>query len=605
MNLQEVKSKGMTRGITALLLVALLITVCYNLTLQPGIQPTFSQLKTFSSYKELESFLNASMQRARQYGGVYVYLFNGGTVKTLTPDVEAMTEHSTTNVQVAGVDESDIVKTDGTYLYVVSGPTLYILRAYPPDQAAVLSRIDLNETYDAEIYVHGSRLVVLGNKHPYLYFADHGFMYPYLGEAFVKVYDVSDRAKPILARTVVLNGTLSGSRMIGDYVYVVVNQPATLPGSNDTDFEVNLPKIYVDGSVKEVQPTEIRYVNVSDTFYYFTTVLSVNAITDAETPTYESFLAGSAACMYVSPSNMYLAIPNTTAWILPEKTGEVREETLIYRIKFDRQNIVCEAEGAVSGSVLNQFSMDEYNGFFRIATTTWTGNASHNSLFILDANLKVVGKLEDLAPGERIYSVRFMGGRCYLVTFKQVDPFFVIDVSNPAQPSVLGYLKIPGFSGYLHPYDESHIIGIGRQDSNLKLSLFDVTNVNAPTETAQYIVEGNWSDSTALWDHKAFLFDGSKQLLTLPVSIWWTYIENNTYYTKGYWQGAYVFDVSLEQGFTLRGRITHANTTDPYNFGFEVKRILYIGRVLYTVSDKTIQMHDLDSLVLVKELELS
>jgi len=577
----------------------------YGYTLQPSVQPTFSQLKTFSSYKELESFLKTNMELARQYVGVYGYVLYDSNVKVLTPDVEAMTEHSATNVQIAGVDESDIVKTDGTYLYVVSGPTVYILEAYPPDQASILSKIDLNETYGAEIYIRGNRLVVVGNKFQYRLFANTGFFYPYLDEAFVKVYDVSDHAKPALARTVVLNGTLDGSRMIGDYVYAVVSQPATLPGGNETDFEVFLPKIYVDSAVEEVQPTEIRYVNVSDTFYYFTTVLSLNVVTDAEAPTYESFLAGSAACMYVSSSNMYLAIPNATAWIMPEKAGEVQEETLIYRVKFDRQSIVCEAEGAVSGHVLNQFSMDEYNGFFRIATTTWTSNTSHNSLFILDANLKIVGKLEDLAPGERIYSARFMGSRCYLVTFKQVDPFFVIDVGNPTQPNVLGYLKIPGFSGYLHPYDENHIIGLGKQDSNLKLSLFDVTNVNAPMETAQYIVEGNWSDSAALWDHKAFLFDGSKQLLALPVSIWWTHVENDTYYVENCWQGAYVFDVSLEQSFTLRGRITHANTTDPYDFGFEVKRILYIDRVLYTVSDKTIQMHDLDTLEFVNELKLS
>ena len=603
--MQEVNSKGVTRGITAPLLAALLITVCYNLSLQPGVQPTFSQLKTFSSYKELESFLNTSMERARQYVGVYGNLLYGGTVKTLTPDIEAMTEHSTTNVQVAGVDESDIVKTDGTYLYVVSGPTIYILRAYPPDQASILSKIDLNETYDAEIYLRGNRLVVRGNKFQYRLFANTGFFYPYLDEAFVKVYDVSDHAKPALARTVVLNGTLDDSRMIGDYVYAVVNQPATLPGGNETDFEVFLPKIYVDSAVEEVQPTEIRYVNVSDTFYYFTTVLSLNVITDAEAPTYESFLAGSAACMYVSSSNMYLAIPNITAWIMPVKADKVQEETLIYRVEFDREKIVCQAEGTIPGYMLNQFSMDEYNGIFRIATTTWMGNTSRNDLFTMDMSLKIVGRIEDLAPGERIFSARFMADRCYLVTFRQVDPFFVIDLSNPADPRTLGYLEIPGFSGYLHPYDENHIIGIGKQDSNLKLSLFDVTNVNAPTEKDKYIVQGNWSESTVLWDHRAFLFDGSKQLLALPVSIWWTHVENNTYYVENCWQGAYVFDVSLEQGFTLRGSITHANTTDPYDFGFEVKRILYIGRVLYTVSDKTIQMHDLDTLEFVNELKLS
>jgi len=603
----EIKKKAITHGITALLLAVLLVTVCYNFGIQPNVPPTFSQLKTFSSYKELESFLETNMELAKQYPGLNGIFYFGDTIRTLTPEVDAMmTEHSTTNVQVAGVDESDIVKTDGTYLYVVSGTTAYILKAYPADQAGVLSKIDLNETYGAEIYVNGNKLVILGGKYQFIpLYNNLGYIYPYLGEVFVKVYDVSDKTKPVLMRTVTLNGTLTGSRMIGDYVYAVVNQPATLPSGNGTSFEVVLPKICENGAVEEVQPTAIRYVNVTDLYYYFTTVFSVNAVNDAEAPTHESFLTGATACMYVSPRNIYLAIPNTTMWIMPKSTGEPEEETLIYRVEFDHEKIVCQAEGTVPGYVLNQFSMDEYNGIFRIATTTWMGNTSRNDLFTTDMDLKIVGRIEDLAPGERIFSARFMADRCYLVTFRQVDPFFVIDLSNPADPKTLGYLEIPGFSGYLHPYDENHIIGIGKQDSNLKLSLFDVTNVNAPTEKDKYIVPGDWSDSTVLWDHKAFLFDASKQLLALPVSIGGTHVENDTYFVENCWQGAYVFDASLEQGFTLRGSVTHANTTDPYDFGFEVKRILYIGRVLYTVSDKTIQMHDLDTLELVNELKLS
>jgi len=609
LNLQkEIEKKAIRHGIGAFLLAILLTAVCYNLGFQPGVppaeEPIFSQLGTFASYEELENFIRANMERATQFANVYGGLLYDSTVRFLAPEALAMSDYSTTNVQVAGVDESDIVKTDGEYLYVVSGPYVYILKAYPPDQARVLSKIGLDETYGTEIYVSGNRLVILGNKYQFIVYNDFDFVYPYLGEVFISVYDVSDRAKPILTRTVILNGTLTGSRMIGDYVYAVVNQPATFPSYDETDFQVILPRIYTGSSVKEVQPTEISYVNVSDVYYYFTTVFAVNIIDDAEEPTYETFMTGATACMYVSLSNMYLAVPNTTAWILPEKAGETREETLIYRVKFDREKVTCEAEGSVSGYVLNQFSMDEYNGFFRITTTKWVDNTSQNSLFILDMGMEIVGRLKNLAPGERIYSARFMGERCYLVTFEQVDPFFVIDVGNPAEPRVLGYLKIPGFSGYLHPYDEDHVIGIGKQDNNLKLSLFDVTNVNAPIERAKYLVQGDWSDSAALWDHKALLFDKSKQLLALPVSIWWTSVENDTYYVEGYWQGAYVLDISLE-GFTLEGRISHLNATDPYDFGFEVRRVLYIDNVLYTVSDKIVQLHDLESLELMNELKPS
>jgi hypothetical protein len=438
-------------------------------------------------------------------------------------------------------------------------------------------------------------MVVLGNNYQFLPYAhpeEKLRFVPYVctEEAFVKVYDLADRANPVLTRTVILNGTLSGSRMIGNHVYAVVNQPAIRPNGNETDLEVMLPKIS-GNFVKEVQPTEVRYVDVPDVFYYFTTVVAVNAIDDAQEPTYEPFLTGQTALMYVSLSNMYLVVRNTNVWILRGNAGGAREETLIYRVKLDRENIVAEAEGAVLGYVLNQFSMDEYNGFFRIATTKWTSDGSKNNLFVLNMSLNVVGKLEGLAPGERIYSARFMGDRCYLVTFRQIDSFFVIDIGDPVEPKVLGYLKIPGFSGYLHPYDENHIIGIGKQDNNVKLSLFNVTNVTAPTETAKYVVQADWSDSTVLMDHKAFLFDKPKQLLALPVSI-------------SMHACAYVFNISLEQGFRLKGNITHQNHADQFESGLQVKRILYIDNVLYTISDKKIKMNSLENLGEINEVEL-
>jgi inhibitor of cysteine peptidase len=593
----------------SLLAIVAVIVPFYLKTAEFSRQP---QLNRFSSYEELKNFLKVSMGQAKQFENLPQFpLLRGGEIEALSSDAkaayESAPEHSTTNIQVAGVDEADIVKTDGEYLYVVSGPNIYILKAYPPNQTLVLSKIELNETYGAEIYVNEDKLAVLGNRYqfvPYAYPEALRVPYAYTGEAFVKVYDLTDRANPNLTRTIVLNGTLSGSRMIGNYVYAVVNQPATGPSGNDTDIEVMLPRIS-GNFVKEVQPTEVRYVDVPDVFYYFTTVVAVNAIDDAQEPTYEPFLTGQTALMYVSLSNMYLVVPNTNVWILRGNAGGAREETLIYRVKLDRENIVAEAEGAVLGYVLNQFSMDEYNGFFRIATTKWTSDGSKNNLFILNMSLNVVGKLEGLAPGERIYSARFMGDRCYLVTFRQIDPFFVIYIGDPVEPKVLGYLKIPGFSGYLHPYDENYIIGIGKQGNNVKLSLFDVTNVTAPTETAKYVVQADWSDSTVLMDHKAFLFDKSKQLLALPVSISWIWVNGEKeYYSKGFWQGAYVFNISLEQGFTLKGNITHQNGADQFESGLQVKRILYIDNVLYTISDKKIKMNSLENLNEINEVEL-
>jgi len=661
---REIKNKTVTYAIAALLLACILTATVYNFGIQPtgsqesdvtlpleappettapseadvppqpslppqpsiptepsvppedDVPPVFSELKTFSSYEELENFLNVNMEKAGQLENLPSFTFGVDEGRGLSQDDQTLgpesapAEYSTTNIQVAGVDEADIVKTDGEYLYVVSGSHIYILRAYPANQAKLLSKIEIDETYGAQIYVNENKLAVIGNIYPVLDYTyaesatEEGLLVPpyvYNDEMFVKVYDITNRANPVLFKTVIVNGTLSGSRMIGDYVYAVVNQPATQPIANETGIEVMLPTISGD-YIKEVQPTEIHYIDAPDIFYRLTTIVAVNIMNDTQEPTYEPFLTGYSTTMYVSLNNMYLVVPNTTTWFILENGDEPKEETLIYRIKLDQEKIVVMAEGAVSGYVLNQFSMDEYNSFFRIATTVWTNGDSTNSLFILDMNLNVVGKLEDIAKGETIYSTRFMGDRCYLVTFRQIDPFFVIDVANPTEPKVLGYLKIPGFSGYLHPYDENHIIGIGKQDSNVKLSLFDVTDVTAPTETAKYIVQAEYSDSPVLYDHKAFLFDKPKQLLALPVStnMFWIRDGNN-----GYWQGAYIFDISLEQGVTLEGNITHQNVADQFEYGLNVKRILYIDNVLYTISDNKVKMNDLESLEPLNEINLS
>ncbi len=201
---------------------------------------------------------------------------------------------------------------------------------------------------------------------------------------------------------------------------------------------------------------------------------------------------------------------------------------------------------------------------------------STNNVYVLDQNLDIYGRLENLAPGEQIYSARFMGNRCYLVTFKKVDPLFVIDLTDPGQPEVLGELKITGYSDYLHPYDENHVIGIGKEAvaaeegdfawyQGVKISLFDVSDVANPKEIAKYEIGDRGTDSPVLNDHKAFLFDRSKNLLVLPVSV--AEIDPSQYpggmpswaYGEVVWQGAYVFDISLERGLELRGKITHCD----------------------------------------------
>jgi uncharacterized secreted protein with C-terminal beta-propeller domain len=274
--------------------------------------------------------------------------------------------------------------------------------------------------------------------------------------------------------------------------------------------------------------------------------------------------------------------------------------------------------------------MDESDKYFRIATTTshaWGVTASKNNVYILDADLKIIGKLEDLAPGEQIYSTRFMSDRLYLVTFKKVDPLFVIDLKDPTAPKVLGKLKIPGYSNYLHPYDETHIIGLGKEavDSEsgnfawyqgVKLSLFDVSDVANPREVAKLEIGNRGTDSPALSDHKAFLFSREKNLLVIPIlearidpSIYGGSVRANTYGDYVY-QGAYIFQISTE-GIQLRGRITHLQGDELLKSGYwfsseySVYRCLYIGENLYTISGGMVKINSLSDLSELKAIPLA
>jgi uncharacterized secreted protein with C-terminal beta-propeller domain len=286
------------------------------------------------------------------------------------------------------------------------------------------------------------------------------------------------------------------------------------------------------------------------------------------------------------------------------------------------------ATGEVTGHVLNQFSMDENGDYFRIATTksrVWSRYEEeridpYSNLFVLDMDLKQIGELKNLAPGERIYSVRFMQGRAYLVTFLQTDPLFVIDLEDPKNPKVLGELKIPGFSNYLHPFDEDHLIGLGKdtdltewggvRTKGVKLSLFNVADVANPKEVDTYILGDAGSDSIATRDHKAFLFSREKELLSIPVSI--RESKGGGSYGKLNFVGAAVFDVTKD-GFELKGRIDHSDggraSESDYWRGYNyydntVRRSLYIDDTLYTFSNRYLKMNKLDDLDLVQNLRL-
>ena len=396
--------------------------------------------------------------------------------ESTTPD------YSTTNIQVAGVDEADIVKNDGQYIYLVSGKSVVIVQAYPAEDAKILSRLDLNQTING-IFVENDRMVVFHTSSDIVPKALLDKLQPQNNKVWttIKIYDISDRAFPILKKEITVDGSYFTSRMIGDYVYAIVNQPVYIYNG-----KVDLPTISFDNNIMDVPASSIYYINASDYYYAFVKILAMNIQNTAEEPDYETLLLGSLSSVYVSQKNIYITLPGT-------------DTTSIHKIGIEDNKIMYLANGTVPGRVLNQFSMDESNDYFRIATTKGWSTSATNNVYILNQQLSIVGKLEGLARGESIYSARFMGDRCYLVTFQKVDPLFVIDLKDPQNPQVLGKLKIPGYSNYLEPYDDTHLIGIGKEAlaaeqgdfswyQGVKIALFDVSNVSEPKEIAEVVI---------------------------------------------------------------------------------------------------------------------
>ena len=576
------------------------------------------EISRFSSYDQLAKFVNTNTKDVGRF-----WLGRAESDAAVPAPDASGADYSATNIQVAGVDEADIVKTDGEYIYVVAGNTVVIVKAYPPEEAGVLSEIEL-EGMAMGIFIKGDRLVVLDGGMPYYYDAPVrlsliGPYIPYTPRTSIKVYDVSNRQNPSLQRVVSAEGNYVSSRMIGDYAYVVINESVY-----GEEGEIRLPVIHVDDEEKETPATDIYYYDTYDYFYQYTTIIAVDVQNDDREPTSETILLGASSNLYVSLSNLYLTFPvwGRALWNMWDS-----QTTAIHRIHIDGPEIEYVASGEVPGMVLNQFSMDEYEGYFRVATTTH-GETSMNHVYILDMELNVVGRLENLAPGEIVYSARFMGDRGYVVTFRTIDPLFVIDLHDPRNPSVLGELKITGYSGYLHPYDQNHLIGVGREAEEaeegdfawfrgVKISLFDVSDVSNPRELDKFEIGHRGTHSPVLWDHKAFLFDRSRNLMVIPVCV----AEiNEADHPDGVppwadgnpvWQGAYIFHVSPQSGLELEGGITHFDVPPDeeqyYSYcywRYSVQRSLYIGDVLYTISEARIKMNDLNSLDYINEVNL-
>ena len=524
-------------------------------------------------------------------------------------------DYSRTNTQVAGIDEADIVKTDGKYIYIAGNNAVRIVKAVDGklSEAGVI-KLPQNKSVQ-EIYVDGDRLVLLGNRYEQQNYdpgtvypmkampggaavaTDIAIMPPYYSKnfSFMDVYDISDPGSPVYLKGHETEGSYQSSRKNGEIVYLITSaypyDYRILPVLNDT---VGNKETTGNLAVDDV-------MILPDYPAYGYVVLSAMNIKDNAKAKVEA-IAASGYITYMNDHALYLA------------AGGYNGSSSIIKFAIDGLNMGYAGSGQVPGDLLNQFSMDEYNGHLRVATTIW-GNA--NDLFILDDSLNVCGSVEGFSAGERIYSVRFMGDKGYVVTYRNLDPLFVFDLTDPQKPVITGELTIPGFSNYLQPVGDNLILGIGedtydiyRKNSTgndevigtrtggIKLSLFDVSDQGKPQEIAKYVLGDSGSYSEAFYNHKAVMYDLTNSCLAFDASI-----APDSSKSGDYQQGAVVMSFAGDK-FTLKGILSYQQ---PEVYGMYIpygRRVLYIGDELYYVQDGIVSSYNYQTLKAIDTLML-
>lgn len=556
--------------------------------------------------------------------------------------------YSETNVQVAGIDEADIVKTNGQeifyspdsyYLYDMpmikmeedmmsdSSVSDYamenqtrIINAFPPEKMEEYDGIKEN----GDLLLSGDHLIIIGYDQ-------------------VTAYDVSDAASPEKIWTINIDSdtSIQTARLYNNQIYLITNTyvydyscPYKLLEEDGDELYIECTDIYhpvqplsgdVNYSILSIDPKDgsvddqMTFVGTYDSTIY----MSTNSIYVGYT------IPGDFIDLYIGfieengdlfSDSVLEKIKKLSGYELSDNTKMMELETILSQYissldedeelkleneienrmtdyakehnremeltqinKININNFDVEAVGSVPGELLNQFSLDEYNDHLRVATTTgqsWWGfpfslvSESVNDVYVLDDELKMTGNVLDLGVGETIYSVRFLGDIGYVVTFEQIDPFYVIDLSNPKNPIKQGELKIPGYSSYLHPIGENLVLGIGEEDGQVKVSLFDVSNPQDPIEKDKYTLKEYWSDISET--HHAFLMDDKHEVFFLPGS-----------------QGGYVFSYAGDK-LQLETAVNGLNPT----------RAVYIDDYLYIISDQEIVVLDENSWERVEEFRL-
>ena len=679
---------------------------------------TNGDLQRFQSTAEFEAWLleAATAQYGHLFGqSTYHYGWNWHTIDytdALDGDVFAPVlrasanvnfngAHSATNVQVAGVDEADLVETDGEHLYIISGKDLVIVKAGVSEELQVVSRVQLDER-PVGMYLSGDRLALVSSS------AMAGFGSPFrLGRpliwsgmplftddlAFspqeikppattVTLLDITDRAAPTLVHKTEMDGQLVTSRTVDGQLRLVLTNdmhlpmPIARPVEGTSGAEQTAPiaeskqirlavdmawypvveanyvyeardeylarvreeifaagpqfrSMALDGSVISESPflsaTEI-YRPASHLDQHAVTVATFDLTSDVMGPAATAtIMTNGLQQVYVDEDSIYVFAEQAPNQQWSEvglwSAGEM-PKTGVWKFEIDNQShdIELVATGEFDGALLNQFAADEHNGRLRVVTEArW--NSVGQSLHVLEQvgdELKVVGSLDGIATNEQLYSVRFLENTVFFVTFRQTDPLFVVDLSDPVNPQLRGELHIPGFSDYLQPIDENHLLAIGRdadevtgQFQELQVSIFDVSDLTDPQLLHRYSFDGGRSTMTPAtgdrWsrgdgDHHAVSYFSADQIFALPIYTaadiaWFSDVDQQGAMFEAGKGGLQVFRIDLDEGFTPLGIIEHDTL---------VERSMQVGDHLYAISNGTLTVHELtDPSIRLGELEIA
>lgn len=569
-------------------------------SLYDRIRDNLYGLKSDGAEMEIVDFIASDNEALTTAASAYYAPTQSGVGDASEDFTSQNTAHTETNTQVKGVDEADIIKNDGRYLYIVSDDSLLTIVDTETMEAVFSKKIESNSKkvvfYANEIYLGGDTLVVVCSEYeenkevwPGFYNTKYtdSLVYTFVpGSKTVNiVYDVSDKSNPKELRRFTQDGSLNSTRMIGSVLYTVTNYSVNIYGNDNLKDEC-YP--CVDG--RKMDASEIYVIDKKgrETAYFilsaFDTANSASEVNSISVLGYSDHLYCSGNMMYVA-QNYY--------------DTETRNSVVnIYSFALDGDKVTYKASGAVPGSVYTQYFIDEFGGYLRIATNDYDYNEDEDvsSLYALDAQLNVVGKLENFAVDEQVKSVRFMGDTAYVVTFKNTDPLFAIDLSDPSKLKILGEVKLPGYSEYMHSVGNGLLVGIGYDGdeenanfSTVKITLFDVSDKTNPKVLDTHVIKNASSDVN--YEPKAFFFYAEENIIGIPLSYY------NDYGVVG---ENYQFKLlKIENGkFTDKHNFAHPNDND-YALFF---RGSYIADNLYTITNHSIAQFDIASGELIKTL---